>query len=255
MDSVDRLFRRLVQNVRAKYPDHLGRPFEAADIYETLVPYRLNRREIGVDSNEDYEIAMLELLSGARGYLVVDDAMRGSLEQELASVNPDPSAFRSFGSSFVSISEDALRTLDESLPAAPQAPAAARGRGHSASAPTGRRGGPGSVTAATAAAAAAAGPRSTSPTPRPTGSRPSGAVLSPGAAHVSSALPAAPRTTTAAAAGGKCRYCAGELPDGRRITFCPHCGQNLTVQHCPACGTELELGWKFCTTCGRGVGA
>lgn len=53
--------------------------------------------------------------------------------------------------------------------------------------------------------------------------------------------------------GGTCRFCNGSLPGGRRITFCPHCGQNLTVQHCPACGTELEMGWKFCTTCGRSV--
>ena len=24
--------------------------------------------------------------------------------------------------------------------------------------------------------------------------------------------------------------------------------------HCPSCGTELEVGWRFCTTCGRDVG-
>ena len=63
------------------------------------------------------------------------------------------------------------------------------------------------------------------------------------------------RSVTASALGGSCRYCGGTLPDGRRITFCPHCGQNLTVQHCPACNTELEIGWKFCTTCGRSIAA
>jgi hypothetical protein len=55
-------------------------------------------------------------------------------------------------------------------------------------------------------------------------------------------------------ASGSCRYCGGELPEGRAITFCPHCGQNLTVLNCPACGTELDVGWKFCTTCGRAAG-
>jgi uncharacterized membrane protein YvbJ len=25
------------------------------------------------------------------------------------------------------------------------------------------------------------------------------------------------------------------------------------VQHCPACGSDLEHGWKFCVTCGRAV--
>ena len=50
-----------------------------------------------------------------------------------------------------------------------------------------------------------------------------------------------------------CRYCGGALPVGRKVTFCPHCGQNLTVRHCPACSSELEIGWKFCVTCGRSV--
>lgn len=47
-----------------------------------------------------------------------------------------------------------------------------------------------------------------------------------------------------------CRYCAGSLPR-RPVTFCPHCGVDLTRQQCPACSTELEVGWKFCVTCGR----
>jgi uncharacterized Zn finger protein (UPF0148 family) len=39
------------------------------------------------------------------------------------------------------------------------------------------------------------------------------------------------------------------------VVFCPHCGHNLTVKHCPACKAELELeiGWKYCITCGREV--
>jgi predicted amidophosphoribosyltransferase len=54
-------------------------------------------------------------------------------------------------------------------------------------------------------------------------------------------------------AGQECPHCKGALPAGRAITYCPHCGQDLTVQHCPACGSELEQGWKFCVTCGRAV--
>jgi hypothetical protein len=66
-------------------------------------------------------------------------------------------------------------------------------------------------------------------------------------------MPPGQRTTNAAALGGKCRYCHGVLPDGREITYCPHCGQDLTVHHCPACSSELQVGWKFCVTCGRSV--
>ena len=59
------------------------------------------------------------------------------------------------------------------------------------------------------------------------------------------------RFVTADKLGGKCRYCSSTLPDGRKLVFCPFCGQDLTMQQCPACSTELELGWKFCVTCGR----
>ena len=63
------------------------------------------------------------------------------------------------------------------------------------------------------------------------------------------------RPTIVAAQGETCRFCGGELPAGRPLTFCPHCGQDQTVLHCEACGTELEMRWKYCTTCGRGVAA
>jgi hypothetical protein len=48
-----------------------------------------------------------------------------------------------------------------------------------------------------------------------------------------------------------CHFCGGRLPTGRDVRFCPHCGLDLTVRHCPACSTELERPWRFCVTCGR----
>lgn len=50
-----------------------------------------------------------------------------------------------------------------------------------------------------------------------------------------------------------CRYCGGRQPQGRQVTFCPHCGLDLTKRQCPACSTELDAGWRFCVTCGRGA--
>lgn len=50
-----------------------------------------------------------------------------------------------------------------------------------------------------------------------------------------------------------CRYCGGHFPVGRRVTYCPHCGLDLTKRQCPACSTELDCGWRFCVTCGRGA--
>ena len=55
MDEMDRMFRRLVHNVRAGFPDLLTRPFEVSSLYQTLIPYRLNRTELGIDSSEEYD--------------------------------------------------------------------------------------------------------------------------------------------------------------------------------------------------------
>jgi hypothetical protein len=53
--------------------------------------------------------------------------------------------------------------------------------------------------------------------------------------------------------GCGCRYCGHRLPEQRAITFCPHCGLDLTKRQCPACSTELDVHWRFCVTCGRGA--
>jgi hypothetical protein len=211
MDNLDRMFRHLVRTIEARNPAYLSRAFEVAELYQTILPYRLHRRELGLDTNQDYELTLLELLSGARGYLVVDDRMRDTLRKELGSGNPDPSVLREFAASHVALASDAVRRLDT---------------------PEGRE----------------------TPRPEPT---PVAAPPVASAAAVATAPrrgpSSQPRTVAVGGAGEPCRFCGGALPPGRQITFCPHCGQNLTVINCAACGTELELGWSYCTTCGRTV--
>src|SRR5678810_1262254 len=101
MDNLDRMFRHLARTVRAKQPQYLSQPFTVAELHQSILPYRLHRRELGLETNEDYEITLTELLSGARDYLVVDEKMRDVLRAELASTNPDPSAFKQFAGSTV----------------------------------------------------------------------------------------------------------------------------------------------------------
>src|SRR6476620_1341048 len=103
MDNLDRMYRHLVRTVRTKYPQYLTQPFDVGELHQTILPYRLYRRELGLETIEDYEITLSELLSGARDYLVVDQQMKDVLKQDLASVNPDPSAFKQFSSAMVSL--------------------------------------------------------------------------------------------------------------------------------------------------------
>jgi hypothetical protein len=225
------MFRHLVRTIETRNREYLTRPFEVAELYQTILPYRLHRRELGLDTNQDYELTLLELLSGARGYLVVDERMRDTLRKELGSGNPDLSVLREFATTHVALASDAVRRL-----ATPEARDGARSDAPSVTAPGGGRPvRPRSSSGATSSAG--------TPTDAPPGGV-SSARRSPGSPS---------RTVAVNPAGEPCRFCGGALPAARQITFCPHCGQNLTVVNCAACGTELELGWGYCTTCGRAV--
>jgi hypothetical protein len=243
MDELDRMYRRLVQNVRTGFPDLLGRPFEVAELYTTLIPYRHNRRELELDTNQDYEHALLRLLSGERGYLIGDPVMQTELRSELDSPNPDLTKFRAYSTTMVSIAPDGARGVE---------PPALRRPGSGGTAAIPANAAPPTAPAPTTQAMAerptlGVPEQATRPAPRP----------APPPAAAPPPPPSVPQPTLSATgqrsivATGTCRYCGGSLPDGRNITFCPHCGQNLTVLNCPACGTELDVGWKFCTTCGR----
>jgi Double zinc ribbon len=259
MDALDRTFRHLVQTIQARYPAYLTQSFEVAELYQNILPYRHHRRDLGLETNQDYELVLLQLLSGARDYLIVDDTMRERLARELASPNPDNGAFREFSTTQIALSPAAVRQVQDGRVSEPAFAGASR---TSSSEPTQR------ITAQRAAAAAAAttlpmttaaagpGPQRRSaavpPAPPAQPMPPVQATGSP-SARPGATAPGRPSNTIVPQVGDQCRYCSGSLPAGRRITFCPHCGQNLTIINCLACGTELELGWKFCTTCGRPV--
>lgn len=231
MDELDRLFRRLVANLAELDRSRLHRPFAVAELYESLVPYRTHRAQLGIDTSEDYEMAVLRLLSGERGYASVDPKeAREALAREVQSVNPDTGLFRRYASAKVRLDPD--RVSD-----ALNAPAAA------------------------AAAAAGSGPEAdatfTPAEPPPDGPRRVGDEEEPAEGQLPFVLDEEGEETPLTARprelprSSPCPYCGGELPVGRAVLFCPHCGQNVGVVHCPTCGSELDVGWRFCITCGR----
>ncbi len=245
MHNVERMFRHLVRVIRTRFPQYLSQPFDVAELYQNILPYRHHRRELGLETNEDYEITMLELLGGTHGYVLVEDRMREALRAELTSRNPDPGAFRQFPDAQVSLSQSAMQQLD----ATPSAPPGVERR-------------PAAAPAAEAPAAAPA--PAPAPPPRRASTQTAGAPAAPRAERATASEPAPVREAAPApaptpkgdgtitpAVGDRCRACSEPLPPGRAITFCPHCGENLTRVNCPACGSELELGWRFCPVCGR----
>lgn len=260
MDDLDRLFRRVVHNVRAAYPELLNQSFEVSQLYQQVVPYRLNRREIGVDSVEDFELALMQLLSGARGYLTGDADMQRALQDELESLNPDLSAYRGFATSRIGLATDAVRHIEQQPMSQATAAVGATASVASSSAVAARATERMSTTGTASpdlprASSGGSGGSGSSAGPTPSHNQPSAAMPSSRSAGSPASTPSQSRAAEGAGdpSPSACRYCGGSLPDGKSIVFCPYCGHDLTVQHCPACNTELEIGWKFCITCGRQV--
>jgi hypothetical protein len=220
VDELDLLFGRLVE-VLAR-DARLAVPFPAADVYERLVPYRSNRSRLRVATHEDYEMTVLRLLAGERGYLRLEpDEIREGFQREVTMTNPEPGIFRNFPDSQVLINRLAAERFL---------------RGESAYAPP--------------ATEVLAPPELTEEDEEEepidyTSENPIPFVT--GAAFELETREPAPSP--------QCPYCGGVLPADRKVNFCPHCGQPPAGElRCPACGSEVDVGWGYCVGCGRATG-
>ena len=96
-DLLERFHRILVDEIRSKRPEYLSGPFTVAEIYQDLVPYSSHRDRLGISINGDYEDALLRLLAGEGGRLLLESehALR-DLQKELRSSNPNTGLYREF---------------------------------------------------------------------------------------------------------------------------------------------------------------
>ena len=213
-DELDRLFGRLVEALAESGPGRLAVPFAAAELYERLVPYRSNRARLNVATHQDYEMTVLRLLAGERGFARLDPAdVREALQREAAATNPDTALFRNFPDAQVMINRIAAeRFLKGERAFAPPVPSERDD----------------AIDADEEADAEAA-------------------PASPSLSHFS--LDESETRTR------QCAYCGGTLPGARKVNFCPHCGQPPSGElRCPACGSEVDVGWAYCASCGRSTG-
>ncbi len=90
MTDLERLFRQLVTNLSALDPSGLRGPLVLRDIRDTILPYRANRRALGLESSEDYELALMCLCAGKEGYASTEpETIRAAFVEEIESPNPD----------------------------------------------------------------------------------------------------------------------------------------------------------------------
>ncbi len=267
MTDLERLFRRLVDNLIAIDPARLHRPLALGDLLGSVMPYRTNRRSLQIDSVEDYEMLVLRLAAGEGGFVrLASEDVAQVFRDQLEGPNPDLEVLREHAKAELFLGteplahalgpgpEEAYAPPEEELEfptvipieaartpvpapsrAEPPSRRAAEPPSHPAAEPSGRRGTePPSRPLFTAEPA--------TPTPPP--------MMPPPPRMTAEPEPRGRRRDS----GVRCSYCGGHLPAGRTVNFCPHCGQNQSLTRCPECQSELELGWKHCISCGHPVG-
>ena len=118
MTDLERLYRRLVQQLAATDPARLHRPLPLDEIVHSLVPYRANRRALGVDTSEEYELVLMRLCAGEGGLARTEpEEARARFAAELGSSNPDLAALHSFESVLITLRPEPLsRVLDSTDP-------------------------------------------------------------------------------------------------------------------------------------------
>ncbi len=235
LDDLDRLAFRLSRTVRTQFPHLITQGFTLIDLEERLLPYREVRREMADSGPDAFETTLLRLVSGERGYLRTDPGLQQASLQALAFPSPTLALVREWATTSLRLGDTSGAGTSRPTPALDVFPAPS---GQSA-AQTGVQ---------TADCAHGHAHHTHEPARDRASGRGTGASSVAGLANVRRATPA--RGTRATHA--HCRFCDGQLPDSRKVTFCPHCGMDLTKRQCQACSTELEANWHYCVTCGRG---
>jgi predicted RNA-binding Zn-ribbon protein involved in translation (DUF1610 family) len=214
VSDLERFFRRLVTNLASSDPARLHRPLPLSEVYLSIMPYRTNRRALGLDTSEDYELVLLRLAAGEGGFARTEpEEARASFAREARSTHPDLEILHRFENVLLTLGSESLeRALGPAPELNDEAP----------------------------------------PSPSP-----ELALLDiPEMSGLEDALDAElpePEPMVEASTASRCLHCGGALPPGRVVNFCPHCGQNQALTHCPECRSELEAGWRHCVNCGAAV--
>jgi predicted RNA-binding Zn-ribbon protein involved in translation (DUF1610 family) len=249
MTELERIFRRLVDNLIAIDPARLHRPLAVGDLLGSVMPYRTNRRSLQIDTVEDYEMLILRLCAGEAGLVRMVSADIAQLfRDQVDSTNPDLEVLREHARAELVLGTEPLAHALGPGPEEAYAP------------PDDELEFPAPAPRAPLLDLAPEQPSTRRPK-EPPGRPQFAAEPAPPAAPM---MPPPPRITaepepparaaSAGDSGARCGYCGGRLPSARTVNFCPHCGENQSFTRCPECQSELELGWRHCISCGHPVG-
>ncbi len=112
--DLERLFRQIVLNLATRDPGGLRRALSLAEVRDGVIPYRANRRALGIETSEDYELALLRLYAGESGLARTAPAeARIELAAELSRPHPDLAILQQYETATIRLDPAAVdRVLD-----------------------------------------------------------------------------------------------------------------------------------------------
>lgn len=124
MDELTRFARILVERLGAR-PEGVHSPVSVGVVRRSLLPYRAERRTLGLSSVEDYESVLLRLVSEERGFVkTTPPAAAERCREVLSQLNPDLGVLEEIADSMIQVTSlAAAQTVlaEEGLAPAPAA--------------------------------------------------------------------------------------------------------------------------------------
>jgi hypothetical protein len=227
MAELEHFFRVLVQTLAGQNPARLHQPLAIGEVSRVL-PYREARRRLPLDSVEEYETLLIRLCAGEGGFAQADAATQQEFAAEVQRPLPDLGVIRRRAESHLVLrtepTAEALNGMPEERFAPPEdGQMGGWADGQQEGGADGQMGG---------LAEGQGARRSTGQGEGAHQSAPDEFVIE---------QPAVIR----------CAFCGGVLPATRHVNFCPHCGMGQDVGKCGKCGADVDVGWRYCVTCGE----
>ncbi len=111
-DRLDRMAARLVRVLAARPGYDALAPVAIADLFHVLLSPRATVTELELRNEEEYDLLLMRLLSGERGYVIADVAVQQALAVALANPDGDPAEYRAHARAVVALAPHAVQMLE-----------------------------------------------------------------------------------------------------------------------------------------------
>lgn len=112
MTDLERFFERLVRNLVAADPASVKQPVQVMDIKTTIMPYRTNRRALGLESSEEYEELLVRLCGEEGGFVTTNPPdVAEWCQRQMSSLTPDLSGIPGQASASILVRPEGLASV------------------------------------------------------------------------------------------------------------------------------------------------